>query len=248
MDVFSKCRVVLIRTSHPGNIGAVARAVKTMGLGRLYLVSPKQFPSEEATLRASHATDILENAVVCQTLSEALAGTVAAYGLSARLRDLSASPQSVADAARQAVGLAATQGEIAFVFGNETTGITNDEMRLCNRFAYIPTSDDYYSLNLGSAVQVVAYEYRMAAMTQAMMPEKTETLMATHQEYEGFYAHLEAVLSRTKFLESGNSTRILRRLRRLFDRATLEQKEIMILRGILTSLERAMTERKDSSA
>ena len=246
MDVFSQCRIVLVRTSHPGNIGAAARAMKTMGLSQLYLVQPRRFPDLTAFSRATHATDILDRAIVCDSLEQALDGTVAAYALSARRRGLSAQPQDIREAASQAVELGTHRGQVAWVFGNEKSGLTNEEMALCNHFAFIPTVEECCSLNLGSAVQVACYEYRQAALMQTgtcpPAAVQDETPLATHQECQGFYQHLEAVLWQTPFLENGNSERIMRRLQRLFDRSMMEEKEVMILRGILTAIQRSITQ------
>ena len=244
MAIFSDCRIVLVRTSHAGNIGAVARAMKTMGLTQLYLVDPKDYPNHDAYVRATHAHDILDNAIICKNLEEALHGTVAAYALSSRKRGVSALPTDIRTATMEAVNLLTTKGPVAFVFGNEATGLVNDEITLCNRFAYIPASDSYYSLNLASAVQVICYEFRMAALAQS---EKTENpddtkpvIMATHEEYQGLYQHLQKAMEQTTFLDNGNHHRIMRRLRKLFDRTQLERKELMILRGILSAFERTI--------
>ena len=244
MALFSDCRIVLVRTSLSGNIGAVARAMKTMGLTQLYLVNPKDYPNHDAYVRATHASDILDTATICESLVEALQGTVAAYALSSRKRGISATPADIRTAAMEAHNLLARKGPVAFVFGNEATGLTNDEMTLCNRFAYIPATDTYYSLNLGCAVQVVCYEFRLAFLAQTENIEKSDDTkpitMATHEEYQGLYQHLQKAMEQTRFLDNGNHHRIMRRLRRLFDRAELEQKELLILRGILSAFERAI--------
>src|SRR6185369_14442659 len=156
---FDRVRVVLVRTSHPGNIGSAARAMRTMGLSRLVLVQPRSFPDAEADALAASATDVLEQAQVCETLEEALAGTVVQVAFSARTRTLSHTPLDAREAARE---LLQTPGELALVFGNETYGLSNEEVLLCNRLAHIPTDEEASSLNLAAAVQVAVYELRMA--------------------------------------------------------------------------------------
>ncbi len=158
----SRIRVVLCRPTHPGNIGAAARAIKTMGLSQLALVEPKLHPHPESTARASGAVDVLDRARVCATLDEALAGCVLAIGLSARHRELVGKVQSVREASIEAIEHAST-GEVAMVFGTETFGLTNDDVGRCQTLAFIPANPDYGSLNLAAAVQIVAYELRMAA-------------------------------------------------------------------------------------
>lgn len=241
-ELAASSRIVLVRTSHPGNIGAAARAMKTMGFSQLSLVKPKYFPDPEATARATHAADILDAADVCDTLPDALSEAVIVYGLSARHRDLSAHTISLESAAQEAL-THRKDGLIAWVFGNETTGLTNDELKWCHRLVHIPTDAECASLNLGSAVQVVTYALRMAALTEVsdLTEETSREPLANFREYEGLYEHLERVLWKTEFLESGNDERLMRRLRRLFDRALLEKREAVILRGILTSIERAIT-------
>src|SRR6185436_20129236 len=155
----ARIRVVLCRPTHPGNIGAAARAIKTMGLSQLALVAPKLYPHPDAIARASGAADVLEAARVCPTLDDALAGCVLAIGLSARHRELVGKVQSARDAAVEAIDHAAT-GEVAIVFGTETFGLTNDDVSRCQTLAFIPANPDYGSLNLAAAVQVVAYELR----------------------------------------------------------------------------------------
>src|SRR5690606_35279769 len=162
-DPLSRIRIVLSRTSHPGNIGAAARAMKTMGLSRLYLVAPKQLPEEQATAMASGADDMLAAATVVDTLEQALEGATLAVAMTARRRDLSAPIAWVRDAVPEALASAA-HGEIAFVFGNETAGLSNQETDLCQRLAMIPANSEYSSLNLAAAVQVVCYELRLAGL------------------------------------------------------------------------------------
>lgn len=236
----ARIRVVLCNTSHPGNIGAAARSMKTMGLTRLYLVNPKHFPDPEATARASGASDVLENAVVCTSLDEALTGTVFAAALSARQRDVGPPPAQAREGAAELVARAG-EGEVALVFGGETSGLSNDEVARCRRLVTIPVSPDYSSLNLGSAVQVLSYEIRMAIFAGAPPVTTVATPfaspVASHEEVEGFYGHLERVMVETGFLDPANPRRLVPKLRRLFSRIELEKDEVNILRGILAATE-----------
>ena len=233
VDLLSRIRIVLSRTSHPGNIGAAARAMKTMGIVSLYLVKPKKFPDADAEARASGAVDVLLGARVCATLAEALHGPVHALAVSARRRELA---YASADARSAAHGLvaAAQQGEVAIVFGTEMSGLTNEEILQCRAMAHIPADPGYSSLNLGAAVQVMAYETRVAALGGAASAAGVAE-PARHEDVENFYVHLEQSLLASGFLDPSNPRRLMPRLRRLFGRACLEQEEVNILRGMLNS-------------
>ena len=243
--VLSRIRVVLSHPAHPGNIGAAARALKTMGLSRLHLVQPKDFYSVETRALASGALDVLRAARVFDTLDDALEGTTLAVAMSARERDLSHPPMDVRTAARE-VARAARHEEIALVFGNETAGLANDEVMKCNRLAYIPASPDYTSLNLAQAVQVTAYEVRMAACSEYSEGEKGAAIpeYSSHEEVERFYVQLESSIYASGFLHPRYPRRIMERLRRLFSRARLEKEEINILRGMLSAWDAKNSERK----
>lgn len=241
-------RIVLVNTSHPGNIGAAARAMKTMGLSRLYLVEPRDYPSEEAVTRASGADDILANAVVCRSLDEALENCALVMGTTARERSISAEPVSPRQAAEQALRMA-EEAEIALVFGRERSGLTNEELDRCQTLIHIDANPDYSSLNLGSAVQVLSYEVRMAwlavrdqSQNQSQDQEKKDVAWQHHldrranfQEMESFYGHLQTVLTELDFLKQSNPTLIMRRLRCLYDRAAPTVRELNILRGALSA-------------
>jgi len=226
-------RIVLCQTSHPGNIGAAARAMKTMGLSRLYLVRPRKFPHAESYAMASGATDVLENIVVCETLEQALQGCSLVIGLTARKRELSHDAISPREAAAEALVIATSQ-EAALVFGGETSGLSNEELILCQRLAHIPANPEYSSLNLAAAVQVLAYELYMAAEAPQAAVKRLQ--LATHDEVEGFYIHLEQTLIDIGFLDPALPKRLMSRLRRLFTRARLQKEEVNILRGILKSI------------
>ena len=233
VDLLSHIRIVLSHTSHPGNIGAAARAMKTMGIVSLYLVNPKKFPDAEAEAMASGASDVLQNARVCASLAEALHGTVYALAVSARRREL-AFTSAESRGAAQALVVAAQGGEVAIVFGTEMSGLTNEEILQCRAMAHIPADPGYSSLNLAAAVQVMAYEARMAALSEQMHPP-AESEPARHEDVENFYLHLEQSLRASGFLDPANPRRLIPRLRRLFGRARLEQEEVNILRGMLNS-------------
>ncbi len=240
-SLLSRIRVVLCRPSHPGNIGAVARAMKTMGLSSLYLVQPKQFPDPEANTRATGAVDLLEKANISTSLAEALAGCVFAVALSARQRDLGPEIGQPRETVARLLA-EAENGDVALVFGNETVGLSNEEILHCQAAVTIPTNPDFSSLNLGSAVQVLCYECRMAAFSerppiagQGVTPFVSPT--ASLDEVEGLFGHLESVMTDTGFFNPAQPGRLLPKLRRMFGRIRLEKDEINILRGILASTE-----------
>ena len=235
----SRIRVVLTRPSHPGNIGAAARAMKTMGLARLFLVRPRRFPDPEARAMASGALDVLDSARACADLDEALAGTTFSVALSARPRELSHASLEARDAAREAFE-AARHGAVAIVFGNETVGLTNAEIMRCSLLARIPASEDYASLNLAQAVQVMAYELRMAAREPAAAVARPDP--ALHEDIEQLHAHLERSLRASGFLHPRHPRRLMERLRRLFAKARLEKVEVNILRGMLAAWDRPRDE------
>ncbi len=228
----SRIRVVLSRPSHPGNIGAAARALKTMGLARLYLVRPRKFPDREARVMASGALDVLESVQVCADLDAALEGTRFSVAMSARSRELSHPPLDARAAAQELVR-AARRDEVALVFGNETVGLSNEEVMRCGRIARIPSDSVYKALNLAQAVQVMAYEVRLAAVEPGAAAPRIE--YATHEETENFYVHLERSLYASGFLHPRYPRKLMDRLRRLFARARLEKVEVNILRGMLTA-------------
>jgi tRNA/rRNA methyltransferase len=234
-DPLKNIRVVLCRPAHPGNIGAAARAMKTMGLADLVLVMPHAFPDPAARARAAGALDVLEHARVVATLDEALADTVLAVATTARQRELRHEFLTARSAAERLMR-EVPRGRVALVFGNETCGLTREEAGRCQLFACIPASDGYASLNLAAAVQVFCYELRMAA--GAGLPERpAEFAPASLREIEDLVAHLERALVTIGFLDPAHPKRLLPRLRRLIARAALEHEEVSILRGILAAME-----------
>lgn len=227
----SNVRVVLSHTSHPGNIGAAARAMKTMGLRHLYLINPRHFPDPQASAMAAGADDVLQNAVVCATIDEALQGVVFTVGMTARVRDISNEVMTPRDAMPQVVQQADLQ-PVALLFGTEMSGLTNEEASRAQLLVNIPANPDFSSLNLAAAVQVMSYELGVAA--QSYQPVAQTLQPAAHQQVEGFLTHLEKTLHEIGFFTTQNPARMMQRLRRLYARARLEADEINILRGILS--------------
>lgn len=232
-------RFVLVRTSHPGNIGAAARAIRTMGFARLSLVAPHRFPHADATAMAAGADDVLSNVGVVPTLVEAVADCTLVLGCTARHRGVSLEELSPRQAALRALA-ASAQGEVAIVFGNERTGLENDELMSCNVAVHIPSVDDFSSLNLAQAVQVLAYEMRLAMLEGAPSQAETEKIesLATVEQLEHLFAHLEQTLENIDFHKGRSPRTIMQRLRRLFLRAKLEEREVRILRGIFDDAQR----------
>ncbi len=234
LNPLSNIRIVLDHTSHPGNIGSAARAMKTMGLSRLHLVEPQRFPHAEADALACDARDVLEQAQVHSNLDAALAGSVIAAGLTARRRDLQNPCLDVREAAKRLVEIAATQ-QVALLFGNETYGLSNTELARCQYVISIPTDSAYTSLNVASAVQIMAYELRMATLN--LTPEATDTAqLAPLEDIEFFYQRLEETLKRIQFLDPDHPKRLMPRIRRMFARTQLEKEEFSILMGILKQI------------
>lgn len=234
--IADQVRVVLVETSHPGNIGAAARALKNMGLRRLSLVAPAAFPHEEATARASGAEDLLAQAEVFDTLAESLAGASWVVGASARLRSIRW-PVIDARACGERVVAEAARGEVALVFGRERSGLSNDELDLCHQLVHIPADPAFSSLNVAQAVQVLSYEIRMAQLGERpLAPQPQEHPPATGAEMEGLYAHLEQTLYALEFITPERPGNMMRRLRRLLARAQPDRNEVNILRGILAAV------------
>ena len=236
---YRNIRIVLVGTTHPGNIGGVARAMKNMCLSDLVLVAPEaEFPSGQARARASGATDVLANTRVVSTLEEAIADCQLVAGASARLRAI---PWPLHDARDSAQMLyeQSELGQVALVFGREHSGLTNEELERCHHLVHIPANPDYSSLNIAAAVQVMTYELHMVHRLAENETLKVENdyPMATAQELEGLYSHFEQALETIGFFNPDNPRQLMRRLRRLFNRARLDKMELNILRGILAAAE-----------
>ena len=242
---FDSIRIILVATSHPGNIGSTARAMKTMGLHRLYLVSPKVFPDPRAHEMSAGAYDVLlEKVVVTDSLEDALKGCQLVLATSARPRDIALLGLTPAECATR-VAETPDNTEIAIVFGREHAGLTNDELLQCHYHIHIPSNPEFSSLNLSQAVQIVAYELRMKLLSPVAEVETRQDSLATSDAVEQFYTHLRQVLIAINFLKPSNPKRLFQRLRRLFNRAKLETMEVNILRGILTHIETALKKTRE---
>jgi len=238
-NTLANIRIVLIQTSHPGNIGSAARAMKTMGLSELYLVKPKSFPDEQAVTMSSNATDILENATVVDSVQDALAGCHLVVGTSARHERTLAWEVLEPRECSQKITKQAKTGGVAILFGRENSGLTNDELALCHYLVHIPTNPDYSSLNLASAVQILSYECRVASETGDSLTKADETEeVATADAMEGYYKHLETAMIESKFLDPENPKHLMTRLRRLYGRVKVTPSELNILRGMLVAFQK----------
>lgn len=234
-------RIVLVEPSHPGNIGAAARAMKTMSLDALVLVRPARFPDAEANARASGALDVLDNARVVGSLDEALQGCTLVAGTSARRRELGPPALTPRECAAK-LWQAPLDRDVALLFGRERTGLVNEEVERCHFLVHIPANPEYGSLNLAAAVQILAYELLLA---RGSMPAATagDALPASVEEMEGLYAHLESAAVASGFLDPQQPKHLMRRLRHLFNRAQPDPREINILRGLLGALQKGKPQR-----
>ena len=249
MNTHPHIKIVLVNTSHPGNIGATARAMKNMGLSRLALVNPVEFPSGVAVGRAASALDVLEQAEVVNTLGEAIADCALVIGSSARSRSL---PWPMLTPEQSAAKLVkeSQSAQVALVFGREDCGLNNEELQLCHFHVQIPASPEYSSLNLAAAVMVLCYEIRRAVLRDEEADDKAEDEYwdqerATVEQVEYFYEHLERVLVEIDFHDLDNPRQLMQRMRRLFGRVRIDAMEMNILRGILTNIEHKIKGRRD---
>jgi len=256
----SNIRIVMVNTSHPGNIGAAARAMKNMGLDKLYLVEPKDFPSLEAISRSVGAVGILDKAVVVKDLNAAVSDCVWVAGTSARLRTIEWPIFEPRECVQKGLDNLA-QGEIAIVFGNETNGLTNEQLERCNVLLHIPTNPDFSSLNIAAAVQIICYEFRMGltqapTLEPAQIPEKKVPvkktsakqaavrsskhrfdILANATQLEGMYGHIRESLGQLNFFGTKNPDVMMRRIKGLFNRAETTQREVSIIRGICSAIQ-----------
>lgn len=237
---FDRIRMVMVNTSHPGNIGAAARAMKNMGLSRLVLVDPKEYPAEKAVWRAAGAQDVLDRVQVVSTVDEAIADCGLVIGTSARERRIPwplLTPRECGDR----VWAEAQHHDVAILFGREDRGLTNEELQKCHFHVHIPANPEYSSLNISAALQVICYEIRMSYLTakegKAPHFDDWDVPPARHQDLEHYYAHLEQTLEQLDFLDPANPRQTVTRLRRLFNRVRLDQMELSILRGMLTAIQ-----------
>ncbi len=234
-----KFRIILCRTSHPGNIGSSARALKTMGFSRLYLVKPNNFPSPEANSLASGADDVLKKAIIVESLEDALIGVNYTVGFTARKRELTQPHENIRTTATKIFPMA-EKNEVALLFGNEKNGLSNDEIKHCQILSFIDASKDYSSLNLSQAVQIVCHEIRMitALCLNNDIIKITTPKYVSHNVLDGFFNHLESVLDQIGFLKKIQAERLMQRLRLMFNRINLDKDEVNILRGILSEIQK----------
>ena len=234
----SKIRMVLVNTTHPGNIGGAARAIKNMGLTELYLVQPREFPAPRAVWRAAGARDILTNVKVVESLDEAIAGCGLVVGTSARERRIPWPLINPRECGEKIWSEAASH-DVALLFGREDRGLTNSELQKCHYHVHIPSNPDYSSLNLATAVQVLAYEVRMASLQDenGVLPSMDEwdQPLATADELELFHQHLAETMATLNFYDPDNPKQLLTRMRRLFNRTRMDKMEVSMLRGLLTA-------------
>ncbi len=248
----SRIRIVMVNTTHPGNIGAAARAIKNMGLSSLVLVEPKEFPSPKSVWRAAGAVDVLDNVQVVSTLDEAIADCGLVIGTSARERRIPwplLTPRECGDRAWAETG----KHDVAIVFGREDRGLTNEELHKCNFHLHIPANDAYPALNIAAAVQVVAYEIRISYLTdkagEAPHFDDWDQSPARTKDVELYFTHLEQTLEKLGFFDPKNPRQTMTRLRRLFNRVRLDEMELSIMRGVLTSIQNFIyrSEQKDNN-
>lgn len=241
-------RIVLVGTQHPGNIGSAARAMKTMGLSNLVLVAPMRFPDPEANTLAAGAEDIVINARVVASLDEALQGCSFALGTTARDRAISLPEFTPREAANALTARTAAGEEVALLFGRERTGLENEELMRCHGRVFIPCNPDYASLNLASAVQVLSYEIRLRRLELGELPARAsttpETPLASIDQLERLFAHLNEFMDEIDYHKGRPPEMINQRLRRLFLRAQMDEREIKIIRGLLSDAQRLMAQKK----
>ena len=230
--MIDKIRIVLVETSHPGNIGSVARAMYNMGLVELYLVNPKVTPNGDTYALASGAKCIIDNCLIVKTLDEALIGVNFIVGTSARQRKFSIPLKSIKDMAPEVLNYSTSGSKCAIVFGRERTGLYNSELLKCHLHTYIPANPDYSSLNLSQAVQVISYEIRRSYFDDIPNEFKSVNLPASSEKCSALYEHIEEMLCAISFIKEEQPGYIIERLKRMFQRARLEDLEVNILRGI----------------
>ena len=247
---FDNITVIMINTTHPGNIGAAARALKNMGLSKLVLVDPKEFPTAKATWRAAGAADVLEQVEVVASLDEAIADCGLVIGTSARERRIPwplLTPRECGDRVCEE----SKQHKTAILFGREDRGLTNEELQKCHYHVHIPSNPEYSSLNIAAAIQVLVYEIRVSALTpdsgQALTFTDWDMPRAKTEAVEHYYTHLEETLAKLKFLDPDNPRQTVTRLRRLFNRIRMDEMELSILRGMLTSIQNNVFPQRERS-
>lgn len=237
--LLNNVRIVLVKPQHPGNIGMAARAMKNMGLSQLYLVDPKDFPSREALYRASHADDVVEAAIVKNSLKEAISDCSLVLGTSTRERIMSQPILTSREAALKITTQFSAE-KIAIIFGCETFGLVNEDLELCQFQIKIPSVERYSSLNLASAVQVICYELRMSCIEERIPTKSKQDAsgLASAAELNGFYEHLKQTMINIHFLNPDRPRKMMERFHQIFNRALLDQEDINLLRGMLSTIEK----------
>lgn len=245
MSILKNIRIVLVEPQHPGNIGQAARAMKTMGLERLFLVNPKNFPCQEAFYRAAHADDVVRKANVVASFQEAIADCSVVFGTSVRERILAQTLLFPRDAAEKIIR-DFHQEEVAIVFGCEQSGLNNEDLERCQFHIKIPSVDEYSSLNLAAAVQVMAYEIRMASLSslQQNRLSNQRSPLATTEDMEKFYQHLRETMIDIEFLDLRHPRKMIKRFRQIYNRAILDKEDLNLLRGMLTAVQRNVLKRQ----
>jgi len=245
-NLMANARIVLVNTSHPGNIGGAARAMKNMGIHNLVLVEPRDFPRGKADARSAGAQDVLEDAIVVDTLAEAIQGCSLVVGTSARSRNIPWPLLDPRETAAQALA-ELPKHQVAFVFGREDRGLTNEELHLCNFHVHIPSHEEFSSLNLAAAVQVITYELRMALLAankgdtpKPIWGTQWDEELATNDQMEKLFEHMAQTLIEVEFLDPESPRQLMARLRRLYVRARMDRIEHNIMRGILTAIQRTL--------
>ena len=242
IDYSNSIKIVLVGTTHPGNIGAAARAIKTMGLINLDLVCPKEFPSNEATYRSKAAKDILEKASVYETLLESVSDCEVVIGTSARNRKVPWPVLNPKNASIEINKAVKNSSKVAIVFGREDRGLTNEELGLCNLHVHIPTDEEYSSLNLAQAVQIITYEIRMSFMSKENLENNQEwdVDLATSEQTERLIEHMDELMKEVEFYDTENPRKLLMRVRRLFKRSRIDVMEANIFRGLFSAIQKKL--------
>lgn len=247
MSIKDSIRIVLVGTQHPGNIGSAARAMKTMGLNNLVLVAPKRYPDPEAIALAAGADDLLSQAMVVSSLAEALEGCTYVIGTSSRARSV-ALPELTPRQASEQLVLKSMQSTVALLFGPERTGLENEDLQHCQACVLIPCNPEYASLNLASAVQVLSYEIRLQQLQNKLISSPVtklpDSILASHDQMERFFVHLSEFMNQVDFHKGKPSELVIQRLRRLFLRAEMDEREIKIIRGLLSDAQRLLHQKR----
>ncbi len=241
-DYADSIKIVLVGTTHPGNIGAAARAIKTMGLRHLDLVCPKEFPSEQAIYRSKAAKDILENARIYQSLLESVKDCEMVIGTSARNRKVPWPVLDPKNASKEINSNVRNNSKVAIVFGREDRGLTNEELGICNLHVHIPTNEDYTSLNLAQAVQIMTYEVRMSFIGEDNLESDQEwdVDIATSDQTERLIEHMDELMQDVEFYDIENPRKLIMRVRRFFKRSGIDVMEANIFRGLFSTIQKKL--------